>query len=257
MADQAGTFVWYELTTPDVAVAQAFYGAVAGWSIVDSGMPGIDYRIAKAGDLRICGMMGSTGCETPTGTRAGWLGYVAVADVDATAEGVRAAGGRITFEPRDIPGIGRFCMATDPQGAAFALFRGDGTPPPMPPRGTPGPFGWHELHARDGEPDFAFYAGLFGWEKSTAVDMGPMGTYQVFARRGTDLGGMMTSPMPAAPCWLYYIAVEAIDAAAERVAKAGGTVLQGPHEVPGGDWIVQAQDPQGTLFALVGPKAAA
>ncbi|TXM91110.1 VOC family protein, partial [Methylobacterium sp. WL122] len=130
-------------------------------------------------------------------------------------------------------------------------------PPPMPPRGTPGPFAWHELHARDWEPAFAFYAGLFDWETSMAVDMGPMGTYQVFARSGVDLGGMMSAPLPTAPSWLFYIAVEAIDAAAERVAAAGGTVLQGPHPVPGGDWIVQAQDPQGTPFALVGPKPAA
>ncbi|TXM74292.1 VOC family protein [Methylobacterium sp. WL103] len=257
MADHAGTFVWYELTTPDVAAAQAFYGAVAGWAIVDAGMPGIDYRLATVGDVRICGMMASAGCEAPAGTRHGWLGYVGVADVDASAERVTAAGGRITFAPRDIPGVGRFCMAADPQGAAFALFRGDGPPPPMPPRGTPGPFAWHELHARDWEPAFAFYAGLFGWETSMAVDMGPMGTYQVFARYGVDLGGMMSAPLPTAPSWLFYIAVEAIDAAAERVAAAGGTVLQGPHPVPGGDWIVQAQDPQGTPFALVGPKPAA
>lgn len=137
MADHAGTFVWYELTTPDIASAQAFYGAVAGWSIVDAGMPGVDYRIARAGDVRICGMMAPTGCEPPAGARPGWLGYVAVADVDASAARVTAAGGRVTFGPRDIPGVGRFCMAADPQGAAFALFRGDGTPPPMPPPGTP------------------------------------------------------------------------------------------------------------------------
>ncbi len=257
MADHAGTFVWYELTTPDLAAAQAFYGTVAGWSIVDAGMPGVDYRIARAGDVRVCGMTGAIGCETPAGNRMGWLGYVAVADVDATAERVRAAGGRITFEPQDIPGVGRFCMAADPQGAAFALFHGDGAPPSMPPAGTPGPFAWHELHARDGESAFAFYADLFGWEKSMAVDMGPMGTYQIFSRHGADLGGMMTSPMPAAPCWLYYIAVDSIGAAAERVVSAGGSVLQGPHEVPGGSWIVQAQDLQGTLFALVGPKSEA
>ena len=257
MADHAGTFVWYELTTPDLAAAQAFYGAVARWSIVDSGMPGVDYRLAHAGDTRICGMMAATGCEPSAGARSGWLGYVAVDDVDASAARVTAGGGRVTFGPQDIPGIGRFCMAADPQGAPFALFRGDGAPPPMPPMGTPGLFGWHELHARDWEPAFAFYAELFGWEKSLAVDMGAMGTYQVFARHGADLGGMMRSPMPAAPFWLYYIMVEAIDAAAERVTAAGGVVLQGPHPVPGGAWIVQAQDPQGVPFALVGPRVSA
>ena len=37
----------------------------------------------------------------------------------------------------------------------------------------------------------------------------------------------------------------------------GGTILNGPMEVPGGAWIIQASDPQGAMFALVGSKDAA
>ena len=47
---------------------------------------------------------------------------------------------------------------------------------------------------------------------------------------------------------------DAIDAAAARIAAAGGKVVNGPMEVPGGSWIVNALDPQGALFALVAPK---
>jgi predicted enzyme related to lactoylglutathione lyase len=32
--------------------------------------------------------------------------------------------------------------------------------------------------------------------------------------------------------------------------------MNGPMEVPGGGWIIQGQDPQGAMFALVGTKAA-
>ena len=62
--------------------------------------------------------------------------------------------------------------------------------------------------------------------------------------------------MPAEPKahWLYYIAVPKIEAAAARVKEKGGQILNGPHEVPGGNWIVQGFDPQGVMFALVGPK---
>lgn len=52
------------------------------------------------------------------------------------------------------------------------------------------------------------------------------------------------------PFWLYYFNVDDIDAAAARVTAAGGQVLMGPHEVPGGSWILQALDPQGGMFAL-------
>jgi len=42
-----------------------------------------------------------------------------------------------------------------------------------------------------------------------------------------------------------------VAAAAERAKKRGGEVLMGPHEVPGGAWIVQARDPQGAHFAMI------
>jgi predicted enzyme related to lactoylglutathione lyase len=42
--------------------------------------------------------------------------------------------------------------------------------------------------------------------------------------------------------------VSDIDAAAERVKANGGKILNGPMEVPGGDWIVNAMDPQGQPF---------
>jgi predicted enzyme related to lactoylglutathione lyase len=100
-----------------------------------------------------------------------------------------------------------------------------------------------------------FYSDLFGWTKADTVDMGPMGIYQLFAAGGDAIGGMMTkTPQSPAPFWLYYFNVDAIDAAVERITAAGGKVIQGPHEVPGGSWIVQALDPQGALFALVATK---
>jgi hypothetical protein len=66
---------------------------------------------------------------------------------------------------------------------------------------------------------------------------------------------MMNRP-PVMPMswWNYYTNVEAIDAATARVEKAGGAIKMGPMEVPGGQWVVQAQDPQGAFFALVASK---
>jgi predicted enzyme related to lactoylglutathione lyase len=85
--------------------------------------------------------------------------------------------------------------------------------------------------------------------------MGPMGIYQLFRKGDQVIGGMMTKPKEVPfPCWGYYVNVEAIDAALERVKAAGGKVLEGPMEVPGPAWIIQAVDPQGAHFALVAPK---
>ena len=255
-----GQFVWYELMTTDPRAAEAFYGRVAGWDLVDSGHPAMRYTLACVGAHRIAGIM-----EIPEAVRAhgggpAWIGYVAVADVDAKAQEVERLGGLVARAPEDIPGIGRFAVVCDPQGAKFVLFRGNGTPPPRPAPMTPGTFGWHELYATDWPAAFAFYAALFGWRKGEAIAMGPMGTYQLFhagPETGVATGGMMNLPTPPAPCWLYYIGVAEILAATDRLTAAGGAVINGPMEVPGGMWVVQAADPQGANFALVGPRAGA
>lgn len=102
-------------------------------------------------------------------------------------------------------------------------------------------FSWHELATSDYEAAFAFYEKLFGWKRNDAVDMGPLGTYQMYGR------GMYNKPkeMPAPPHWLLYTLVPDINEAAKTVKAAAGRVLNGPMEVPGGDWIVQCLDPQG------------
>ena len=138
----------------------------------------------------------------------------------------------------------------------FDIIKGFSAAPPQPPApGTPGHVGWRELHAGDLEKDFAFYAGLFGWTKAEAMDMGPMGIYQLVAIGGVPAGAMMnkTKETPA-PFWLFYFNVDNIDAGAKRVTDRGGQILFGPVEVPGGSWIVQCRDPQGAMFALLGPR---
>jgi predicted enzyme related to lactoylglutathione lyase len=87
------------------------------------------------------------------------------------------------------------------------------------------------------------------------MNMGPVGSYQLFTTGSEPVGGIMAKmPDMPAPVWLYYFSVEDIDAAAERVKQRGGELLMEPMEVPGGGWIVQAFDPQGAMFALTGPR---
>jgi predicted enzyme related to lactoylglutathione lyase len=53
------------------------------------------------------------------------------------------------------------------------------------------------------------------------------------------------------PAWAYYFNVDGIDAAAHRITDAGGKIAIGPLEVPGGEWILNAFDPQGGYFCLL------
>ena len=228
---------------------------VVGWKIKDAGMGGpFPYSIASVGDYGVAGLMTIPEDAKAMGAPPCWTGYIWVPDVDAAVPKLTASGGKLHKGPMDIPGVGRFAVVSDPYGAMFMLFRdAGGNPPSAPAMGTPGLVGWRELSAGDGAGAFAFYSGLFGWKKEGEFDMGPMGIYQLFTT-GHESGGMMTKPPQApGPCWLYYFNVEAIDAATARIAASGGKVVNGPHQVPTGQWIVQAIDPQGAMFALLAP----
>jgi predicted enzyme related to lactoylglutathione lyase len=256
MTTQQGKFVWYDVMTSDSKAAESFYRSVIGWDAKDSGMPNGAYTLLSVGSTMVGGLMPIPPDAGAHGAKPCWSGYIGVDDVDATAARVTAAGGAIHKAPQDIPGVGRFAVAADPHGARFVLFHANGGPQtPPPPPNAPGLVGWHELHAGDRESDFAFYSSLFGWTKAEAVDMGAMGIYQTFATGGAPIGGMMTkTPATAAPYWLYYFNVEDIDAARGRASKAGGQILFGPQQVPGGSFILHCLDPQGAMFAMVGPK---
>ena len=253
-----GKFVWHEYMGEDVKAATDFYVKVVGWNVRDAGTPGMSYTLFSAGDYGVAGLMAIPPEAKAIGVKPCWTGYLLVEDVDVAAAKLTAAGGSVKRPASDIPGVGRFAVVADPHGAAFILFRdAGGNPPPPPAPDTPGLVGWRELHAGDGATAFAFYSELFGWTKRAGMDMGAMGIYQIFGLAGSDRdeGGIMTrTPQTPAPFWLFYFNVAAIDAAVERIKAAGGTVVNGPMEVPGGQWIVQAIDREGAMFALVAPK---
>jgi hypothetical protein len=251
-----GQFFWHTLMTTDVKAAERFYGGVVGWKATDSGAPGQQYTLFNVGDRGVAGMLAITSDMAEHGARPGWLGYISADDVDQTLSRIKQEGGKALMGPQEVPGVIRFAMVADPQGAPFYVAKGlVANPPPPLPVGTPGTAGWNELMASDWQAAFAFYSKLFGWTKADAHDMGPMGIYQLFAAGGPPIGGMMTKPaqVPVAH-WGYYFNVAAIDAGAERIAKGGGKIVNGPMEVPGGQWVVQAVDPQGAHFNLVAPK---
>jgi uncharacterized protein len=253
-----GDFVWHELRTTDAKGAEEFYTHVVGWAAKSSGDPGgIPYTLLSVGELSTAGLMQLTPDMLAGGMKPAWAGFIGVDDVDAYAKRVEEGGGKLHCAPQDIPTVGRFASAEDPQGATFLLFKGSlDYAPPRPAAGSPGTIGWNELSANDGETAWPFYSGLFGWKEDSTMDMGPNGTYRIFNNGVGPIGAVMTrdpsnSPVPF---WLYYFNVEDIDAASARTKEKNGQILMGPHQVPGDVWIVVGLDPQGATFALVGPR---
>lgn len=243
-----GRFVWHELMTADPAAAQKFYTTVAGWGTQAFNGPE-PYTMWTANGTSVGGVMPlPPDAAAPTH----WLGYISTPDTDATAAQARTRGASIMVPPTDIPDVGRFAVLTDPFGAAFAIFTpGEGGSGPSDTPKT-GEFSWHELTTTDVDAALAFYQSLFGWEKTSAMDMGDMGVYQMFGFDGVPIGGMFKKPadMPGPPSWQHYIKVDDVKRVVETIKSQGGQVINGPMEVPGGDWIANGIDPQGGMFSV-------
>ncbi len=249
-----GTPVWYELATRDLQASRDFYGPLLGWSFQNAGMEGFDYELAMADGDMIAGLM-DPGQAMPEF----WQVYFAVENCDDAVARAKTLGAQVHRAPEDIPGTGRFAILADPQGAAFGLLQSlPGQEGNAFDQAKSGHGNWHELNSTDPEAGFDFYAALLGWSRSDVppMDMGEMGHYQLFAHQGRDIGGMMrVQGAGVTPSfWLTYFGVPGADAAAARITASGGQVMHGPIEVPGGAWIVMAQDPRGVWFAVVGPK---
>jgi len=183
-----------------------------------------------------------------------------VDDVDAHIEKIVEAGGKLWKPTTEVPGMLRFAVLSDPQGAAIIVFTADPNMPspqrPAPP--APGTISWHELYTTDLDAGFDFDNKLFGWTKVSDMDMGTMGTYRIFDegnhKEMGDGGMMIKAPQMPASCWGFYFSVDSIGAAIQRVESGGGKVVNGPIQVPGGGWIINGQDPQGAMFSLVSSK---
>lgn len=244
-----GRFVWHDLQSPDPAAGIEFYTKLFGWGTApfEGGTGAHAYTLLTRDGEPFGGVMASMGGP------AYWLAHVATTDVDATARAVTGQGGTLLVPPTDVSGVGRFTVFGDPQGPVIAAYSTSAEFPGHdgPPR--VGEFGWHELATGDYEKAFAFYHGLFGWERGPAAQMGEgFGTYQMFSRHDMPIGGMFNKPdsMPAPNHWVPYVVVSDVDAVASRVQSLGGKVVNGPFDVPGGPRMAICADPQCTMFAV-------
>ena len=245
----AGQFVWRELHTPDVEAAKAFYAEVFGWSYKDGALSGADafvYHEIKAADgAHVGGIMAQqAGDQAPPH----WGGYVAVDDVDAAVARATAAGGRVYVEAMDIPTVGRFAVVADPQGAVTSPFTYAGEAYGGDPWGA-GAFCWEQLTTTDQAAAKAFYKAVYGWGDMAFGD-GSSGM-SVFTLQGGErqIASMMTAPPGVPAHWLTFVVVDAIAAANERCAAAGGQVMVARVDVPGIGAFSVLQDPQGAVIA--------
>ncbi|ATY12062.1 VOC family protein [Amycolatopsis sp. AA4] len=103
----------------------------------------------------------------------------------------------------------------------------------MPTRSTPWPNGtpcWIDYGASDVKAAEDFYGSLFGWEFE---DSGAeFATYHLATKNGEQVCGFAPLSTPEdSPAWTTYLAADDVEAAAERIRQAGGSVVVEPMDL--------------------------
>lgn len=253
-----GQFLWHELLTTDQAGGAGFYSKAFGWNAgpwegnADYIM--LTHATGPVGGARVIG-------KDPLADKVGlhWLTYVGVPDLNAALAAVEAKGGRVLYPVTGVPGDGgRYAVIADPQGATIGLYEPAAGMTSDQAALMAGPVAWHEMVAEDPVAALRFYKDIVGWEALATHDMGgDVGTYHIFGKGTTQMGGVFKRGRDAAstrPRWLIYVHVPGITAAVAAVLAAGGKLLNGPHQVPGGNWVAHVTDPNGVYVAMHGPK---
>ncbi|MGH3872948.1 MAG: VOC family protein [Pseudonocardiaceae bacterium] len=247
----AGTPCWVDLSVPDLAGAKEFYGAVFGWSFVDSGAEFGHYQICQV-DGRAAAAIGPL--PQPDQPPV-WTVYLASEDADGTAKLISDNGGTVLVEPMDIPGNGRMCIALDPLGAVFGVWQSAGTHG-VQVYGEPGSLIWTDIRLPDPDAGRTFYTSVFGY-RYQPLEGGPpdyMTIHFDAARDGEPVGGIseMTGAPQGTPAhWLSYFLVADADAAVAAAGAAGGSILAEPFDTPHGR-MAGITDPYGASFFVVG-----
>ena len=251
-----GTPSWVDNASADPAGAARFYSQLFGWETEDV-MPAEadgEYHMARLRGKDVAAL----GSQPMEGVPAVWNTYVTVEDVEATAEAVSEAGGKVMMEAFDVFDAGRMAVLADPLGrrvhglaaeAAIGAYIVN----------EPNALSWNELATRDPEGSKQFYGKVFGWRTSEIAFAG--GTYTVWyppgveVEQGNGVGGMMEIneqfPADMPPHWLVYFAVADTDATAAKAGELGGSIMVEPFDAEGVGRIAVLADPNGAAFSVI------
>jgi predicted enzyme related to lactoylglutathione lyase/uncharacterized protein YndB with AHSA1/START domain len=240
-----GQFSWNELMTSDEAGATKFYSRVFGWQPTDFPGAGMKYTIWKQGGKDIAGLMKRPSEDIPPH----WIGYVTVANADATAKTAGEAGGRLLMPPFDVPTVGRIAILQDPQGATLGIFQ----PLNKPTACQTNQVVWCDIPVKDLDRSIRFYSAVLG---ATIAKEEHDGTTMAVLPRGDSGVSACLSPSrednrPSQHGALIYLNCQGrLDQAIAAVQPNGGKVLQPKHSLgPYGNRAV-VLDSEGNRIAL-------
>lgn len=232
-----GRFCWFDLISLDPEKSLAFLHSF----LAIEGKRSPDYTELSVGGEPFGGVLQ----KRDEGASA-WVGYLHVADLDASLALAEKLGARVFMRAQEIPGVGRFSFLQDPQGAYFYLFQA--TVPLEEPKIQPGMVCWCELRSQDPKGSAAFYTRLMGYKTRKIPH------YTMLQHEGKDIAGLVQDKERTG--WLFYFLVENVKSSADEAVKLGGIQRHPPTSVPGWGSMAVVEEPTGAVFALWEPAVA-
>jgi predicted enzyme related to lactoylglutathione lyase len=235
-----GTPCWVDVSSPEPAASQAFYGELFGWTAVAADDPDSGgYTHFHSGGHAVAGLAPLAYPGQPPA----WLTYVACDNLEATGTSVEAAGGSVLLAPVPIAEQGRMAIFADPAGARFAGWQ-RGRFFGAQAGNEPYTFCWTELSTSDIDGARAFYRAVFGW--ADAPGELEQFSYEWQLNQCTVAG----LAYGIDPQWTVCFLVEDCPVTMARAQQLGGRALTEPVDVSAGLYGRLA-DPYGATFSVI------
>lgn len=120
------TIVHFEIPADNVESLKTFYAQLFGWRITR--LPGpVEYWSIETVPV------GADGMSVRPGVNGGMMkrqntehrpvNYIAVESVDEYAKRIEELGGKLIVRKQEVPGIGWWALALDPEGNGFAILQ--------------------------------------------------------------------------------------------------------------------------------------
>ena len=240
-----GHFSWNELMTSDEAGATQFYSQVFGWQAADFPGAGMKYSIWKQNGKDVGGLMQRPSEDIPPR----WLGYVTVADADATAKEAAEAGGSVSMPPFDVPTVGKIAILQDPQGATLGIFQ----PLNKPAACSSNQIVWCDIPVKELDRAIRFYSTVLGATITKEQHEGM--TFAVLPCGDGGVSGCLSPARegnePSRHGTLIYLNCQGrLDQAIAGVQPNGGKVLQPKHPIGPYGFRAVVLDSEGNRIAL-------
>jgi uncharacterized protein len=244
-----GKLAWADLFTTDPDGATKFYCGLLGWTAASLDQKGKGYTVFSNDGVPVAGLAPRS--ENGGNHPSRWIGYYAVADINATLALVTKDGGTVRAAARSFPDRGYQAIVSDKDTLPIGLLQSSsGDALDSEPKA--GEWNWFELYVKSPKDTSDFYHDAMGFDVAPETNSDRKSDF-VLSSEGRARGGVapLAGGDDSKPSWLGVIRVVDLDKTLAKVQGLGGEVLVAPHSVEFGSRFAIVLDSTGGTVGLV------